>query len=81
MKEYNFEQLKKAMEKLIADGLICYVKWTCQGCGERVTCTTHNALFIEGYEHTEKKDGSPCGFVSYPEKFGLLVMKGIRSKK
>lgn len=77
MREYNFEQLKKAMEDLISRGFTCYVKWTCEGCGERVTCTTSNAIFTEGYEHTEKKDGSECGFVTYPEKYGLVIMKAM----
>lgn len=80
MKEYNQEELIEAMKKFIDEDFICYVKWTCEGCGERVTCSTHNAIFTEGYRHTEKADGSPCGFVSYPEKFGMVVMKAIGGK-
>jgi hypothetical protein len=71
------EELIKEMERLTNLGWICFVKWTCERCQERVTCDLPNTIFTKGYEHTEKDDGTKCGCVSYPERFGLLIMGQI----
>lgn len=76
-KDLETSELLKEMEKKIKEGFTCFVKWTCEKCNERVTCTTPNAFFTKGFCHQEKSDGSPCGFVSYPKKFGLAIMIAV----
>jgi len=70
-KEYNDLSQRKIIEKMkkfIDQGWLCFIKWTCDKCGERVTCNTPNAFFTEGYTHEE------CGHTSYPKKFGLMII-------
>lgn len=38
-------------------------KWTCLGCHQRVTFEEANAIYTKA-EHTEKLDGSTCGYVT-----------------
>jgi len=73
-KDLPEEEILKQMEEHINKGRTCFIKWVCQGCNERVTCDTPNAFFTEGFTHTEKEDGTKCGFTSFPDKFGLVVM-------
>lgn len=82
--EYNdlsIGELIPLMEDLISKGFEVFVKWTCEVCGERVTTNEPNCFFTKGYNHEEKADGSPCGHISFPKKFGLLVMIGIGVKE
>ena len=72
--DLDFYELVKYMKKIADEGNLGYVKWTCEGCGERVTCDKPNAIFTEGYCHTEKKDGSECGYTTFPEKYGVLLI-------
>ena len=77
MEEHNdidVFQLAVEMEQLVRRGFLVFVKWDCEKCGERVTCEQPNKIFTEGYTHTEKKDGTPCGHTSFPAKFGMMVM-------
>lgn len=48
-------------------GAQCYLKWTCPGCGDRVTATEPNIYCVQGYRHDE------CGTVYHGHLFGLLV--------
>jgi hypothetical protein len=68
------DEILKMMDDLISKGFTCYVKWVCAGCGERVTSEVPNAFFTEGYCHTEKSDGTNCGFTTFADKYGLLVI-------
>lgn len=77
LKEYNQEELLKAMEELASQGFSVFVKWTCKKCSERVICDTPNAFYTKGFLHTEKEDGSICNYTSFPDKFGLMVEKAI----
>jgi hypothetical protein len=62
-KNYPLHECAERAEQLIRDGADVYQKWTCGGCGERVTANSANAFTTMGH-HEEKKDGSPCGHVT-----------------
>jgi hypothetical protein len=71
--EYNDlppEEIVTLMEKLITEGFSVYVKWVCEGCGERVTCNNANSFFLKGWKHEGWKH-EDCGFVSFPKRYGL----------
>ena len=73
MKEINLsqEEVIKQMDAKIYMGWSCFIKWTCESCGERVTCSTPNGFFTKGYTHDE------CGHTSHPKVFGILVMQSL----
>ena len=68
------EEIIEMMKDMIDKGFQCFIKWTCENCGERVTSNTPNVFFTQGYLHED------CSHVSFPEKFGLMVMTKIQSK-
>ena len=45
-----------------------YVKWTCPGCGERVTSTQPNSFHTDGYTHEE------CGVTYTGDMFGMALV-------
>lgn len=47
----------------------CYLKWTCPGCGKRVTSEQPNAVFKQGMRHNE--DG--CNTLYTGPLWGLMV--------
>jgi hypothetical protein len=50
--DYPLEECAKALEERVAEGYTFYQKWTCQGCGARITGNTANKLFTSGHcEH------------------------------
>jgi len=42
--DYPFEDIVKAAEQVIADGGTVYQKFTCAGCGNRLTCDNPNTF-------------------------------------
>lgn len=51
MSEYNdypLSTIAESFNKLIPQGAVCYQKFTCAGCGNRLTIDTPNVLFITG---------------------------------
>ncbi len=46
---------------------LLFVKWTCEGCGDRATSNEPNAIHLLGYEH------AACGSISHPKKFGVVA--------
>ena len=77
LKTQPIKEVKKLMQEAVKLGITTYVKWTCEGCGDIVLCDTPNALFTDGYRHSERANGKSCGHVSYPSKLGLLAMGKI----
>ena len=73
-KDISPEQLIKDMDRLSGQGFMCFVKFTCDHCGSRQTCPSPNVLFSEGYNCEE------CKKVTYPKKFGMMVMGGDTDK-
>lgn len=74
-KDYPITEMWPRLAELAEQGHTWWLKWTCPGCGERVTATTPNAYSKGGYQHTEKDDGSPCGVVYTGDKFNYLLIK------
>ena len=55
--------LAASAAKVIEEGGTVFFKWTCGGCGERVTSNEPNT-FTTTCLHEEKADGSRCGYVT-----------------
>lgn len=45
----------------------CFIKWTCEKCGERCTSDNPDVFHEDGYIHEE------CGHMSHPTLFGLRI--------
>ena len=70
-KNFPLDECARAMSRILREnpGAAVYQKWTCGGCGERVTGNTPNTLTEMGH-HEERADGSPCGHVTDIRKAG-----------
>src|SRR5260370_28532217 len=56
------DELLRLMDEVMAAGAIAvYVKWTCPRCGDRVVADAACSFHPEGYTHTTRADGTPCG--------------------
>lgn len=53
---------------------LIWIKWTCPGCGERVTADEPNTFCTQGYLHTTREDGTPCGIPYDGHLFGLRLI-------
>jgi hypothetical protein len=64
------DELAGSAEEVIKNGGLIFFKWTCLGCGERVTATTPNK-----FSKYSKHDN--CGHITHTAKTGgnYLVMK------
>lgn len=64
-------QIAKMMENILEDNphALCYVKWTCPACGERVTSTEANTIRTGGMIHDELS----CGYHYTGDLYGLFV--------
>jgi hypothetical protein len=47
-KDFPFDEIADAVERLIADGASVYQKWSCDNCGTRQTMPEANKLFLFG---------------------------------
>lgn len=74
MPDKPIEDILNLMEKVVAQGGLAYIKWTCPKCGERVTSDQANCFYMQGYKHTEKDDGTPCGETYRGTMFGLRAL-------
>jgi hypothetical protein len=45
---YPFDEIVKAVEENSRKGWMCYQKFTCAGCGQRLTMDVPNVLFEQG---------------------------------
>ena len=55
--DYPLDDIAASMQKQIARGAVCYQKWTCANCGERVTGNTPDKVFTQGYHED-------CGYTT-----------------
>jgi len=46
--DYPFNEVCAAVEKYAKDGLYCYQKFTCDGCGKRLMCERTNYFTMKG---------------------------------
>lgn len=70
-KDFPYREIAKAMPQRIADGFDFYMKWTCEGCGQRLTSSEPNVMFEEGC--------CDCGHVTNIKKRGCnyLLTKAL----
>jgi hypothetical protein len=47
-KNFPFEQIRKSMDEKRAEGWTVFQKFTCAGCGQRLTMGTPNEIFDTG---------------------------------
>ena len=47
--DYPIAECAEACEKIIAKGGTVYQKWTCDGCGERITANNPNTFTLKGH--------------------------------
>jgi hypothetical protein len=70
------QELLRQIDGLADEGALCWLKWTCPGCGERAVSDVPNIYHVT-YAHDKGKDGSPCGAVYTGKLFELnLVWAG-----
>jgi hypothetical protein len=71
-KDYPFNEITLAIERLAAQGAQCFQKWTCEQCGERFGMDEPNTLYKTGYCES-------CNHVTNIEERGCnyaIVMRG-----
>lgn len=73
MADLPIDEFIKDMDKKIGEGFDVFVKFTCQHCKARQTCSTPNAMFTEGYTCEE------CGKTSYPKEYGMMLQARMGS--
>lgn len=61
--DYPISIIMDSMQKRADEGALTYFKWTCGGCGERVTANDPNTVLTKA-KHEEKGDGTPCGYIT-----------------
>lgn len=71
--DHPFYEVVEQVEKLAADGALCYQKFTCSGCGQRLTIDVPNRFHTQG-------TCDRCPAVTDIEKQGCnyLVIKPLR---
>lgn len=67
MTDYPVPEMLASMEKVIAGGGDCYVKYNCEGCGSRQCSEEANTWHQDGYVCSE------CGHLTKPELIGFMV--------
>lgn len=84
----DFSQIATPIFESMKLGYVVLMKWTCPGCGERVTADEPLKLMVyegrqvvafpPGYIHTEKDDHTPCGESVDTQKyrFGFTLIMG-----
>lgn len=63
------------IEKLIGQGALCWVKFTCDHCGSRQTSDTPNTWATAGYTCEE------CGKLTIPERIGFMLAFSNQASK
>lgn len=67
--DHPLHVIQASMQEWVDRGAITFFKWTCRGCGERVTSNEPNTVTTKA-KHEEKEDGSYCGFITDCEVVG-----------
>jgi len=49
VKDYPFEEICEAVDELAKEGVLCFQKWTCDKCGERIMAETPNYFTVMGH--------------------------------
>lgn len=67
MSDHPVDEVLASMEKLIAAGHDCYVKYTCENCGSRQCSEEANTWRVDGYTCSE------CQHVTKPTGINFLA--------
>ena len=72
MGDYPIEEVLANIEKKAAQGFLCFVKYTCEGCGARNTSDEPNTFHAEGYIC------QGCGHLTVPTGINFLLVGGSK---
>lgn len=74
--DYPFNEVAMAVDQLAAKGWDCYQKFTCRGCGRRLTMDEPNILYTTG-------KCEDCGYVTDIKAHGCnyLLIASLPSEK
>ena len=75
MSDYPIEEVLDNIEKKAAQGFLCFVKYTCKGCGARNTSTEPNVFHSEGYVC------QTCCHLTIPTAINFLLVGGSQEAK
>lgn len=87
MKQIDFPliEVEETAKDVIAKGGFIYQKWTCAGCGERVTGNVKNALFIKGHHeecgHVTDLLVTGCNYVAFMPANARSVQQSTETKQ
>lgn len=70
--DYPIAEVLANMERLIASGHECYVKFTCEKCGSRQTSDEPNVYHPTGYTCEE------CGHLTVPKGINFLAILKLK---
>lgn len=79
--DYPVDVIVESMTRQVKRGAVTFMKWTCAGCGERVTANEPDKVYLTA-QHEERSDGSSCGAITDVQKQGcnfMFVLKVGRS--
>jgi len=74
--DYPIKMIAEGMEQQRKRGAVTFQKWTCSGCGERVTSNVPDTVY-RAARHEDREDGTQCGAITDIEKQGcnfLFIM-------
>lgn len=69
MKDFPLIEVEETANRIIADGGFVFQKWTCGGCGQRITANDRNVFTLKG--HCEECDFTTdllvtgCNYVAF----------------
>jgi hypothetical protein len=72
--DLEIDELLRQLDQLIAKGATVFVKWTCPSCGDRCVADEPNQFHPEGYTHTTRDTGAPCGTLYVGPKWGIRAI-------
>ena len=75
MADYPIDEVLANIEKQAAQGFLCFVKYTCEGCGNRNTATDPNVFHPEGYIC------QTCHHLTIPKGINFLLVGGSDEAK
>ena len=68
MSDFPVDEVLANMAEQAKKGALCYVKWTCRGCGDRCTADEPNIYHVGGYVHDK------CGTLTVPTGINFLLI-------
>ena len=72
-RNHPFDDVVKTVQEQIAQGHLCFQKFTCAGCGQRLTIDEPNLFYTSG-------SCDRCGHITDIKKTGCNMVLIMRSK-